>query len=472
MDNYVGPDSLIKTIFNEEFNILKKNYNQFKDVDSQAVHKGYFASKKERGQIVFQDTRGDSKIDKDAYDLIMKDKERLLSFSEPVSFIFSHSALKEGWDNPNIFQICTLRQTNSLMKKRQEIGRGLRLPVDVDGNRVYDPSINVLTVVANESYQEYVGQLQTEFTEAGYKTVPETTDARQNKVAVNTTKHLDTDDFKKLWEKICKRTKYNLDVDSSKLIKTAVERIDERDITNLVVTVDKVNVYFDNAEKMQTSFSGQSAGSQLKQDIRIQNVVERIGQETGVTKKTILDILFKVDNLHLIFENPEEYIRSVIVIINSSLNDLLMNEGLKYLPTGESWEIKLLFKDFEALPNKSIESEKSAFTRVVFDSEGEREFAEHLEHSGNVKVYTKLPRGFIIDTPLGQYIPDWAIVWKTLEGDKLYLIRETKFGYSNLIDELPLVEQQKILCARKHFDSIGFNNYEVSEKPDLSDLVK
>jgi len=182
--------------------------------------------------------------------------------------------------------------------------------------------------------------------------------------------------------------------------------------------------------------------------------------------------LSQVKNIHLIFENPEEYIRSVIVIIQNSLNDLLINEGLKYIPTGEIWEIKLLFKDFDVLPNKSIESDKSAYTRVVYDSNGEKEFAEHLENSGNVKVYAKLPRGFAIDTPLGQYVPDWAIVWKTLEGEKLYLVRETKFGYGELLKELPLVEQQKIICAKKHFSSIGFDGYDTAEQTDLSDLIK
>jgi type III restriction enzyme len=402
----------------------------------------------------------------------MKDKERLLSFSEPVSFIFSHSALKEGWDNPNIFQICTLRETISLMKKRQEIGRGLRLPVDIDGNRIYDPGINVLTVIANESYQEYVGQLQTEFNEAGYSGVPEPTDAREKKIEVKTTKFIDTEDFKKLWEKISKRTKYNLEVRTSELVKNAVEKINGLDMSNLVVTVDKVNIYFDKTGKIQTVFAGQSAGSNLKRDIHIQNIVDRIARETGVTKNTILDIFSKIDNLPLIFENPEEFLRSVIIFIQHSLNDLLINEGLKYTPTGEMWEIKLLFNDFEVLPSKSIKSDKSAFTRVVFDSNGEKEFAEHLENSNNVKVYSKLPRGFMVDTPLGQYIPDWAIVWKTQEGEKLYLVRETKFGYGDFLKELPLAEQQKILCAKKHFASIGFDDYDVAEQVDLSDLIK
>jgi len=469
--NYVYEDGLIRTIFNEEFKKLQENYSRFRNVDVNNVHKGYFASKKEKGQIVFRDTRGDSKIDKEAYDLIMKDKERLLSFSEPVSFIFSHSALKEGWDNPNIFQICTLRETRSLMQKRQEIGRGLRLPVNIEGDRIYDPRINVLTVVANESYQEYVSQLQTEFNEAGYIEQIETTNAREKPMLIRTNRNLDTEDFKKLWKKINKRTKYNLAVKSRVLIKEAVKKINELEISNLVVTVDKVNVYFDDNGKIQTSYSNQSAGERLKKNIVIQNVVDRIAREIGLTKKTITNILFKVKNLELLFENPEEYIRSTIVYIQHSLNDLLINDGLKYLPTGEIWEIKLLFGEFEASRSKTIASERSVFDRVAYDSNGEKEFAEHLENSINVKVYTKLPRGFMIDTPLGKYIPDWAIVWKTSEGDKLYLVRETKFEYKNLDNQLPLIEQLKIKCGEKHFESIGFDNFKLAEEKDLRDLI-
>lgn len=150
---------------------------------------------------------------------------------------------------------------------------------------------------------------------------------------------------------------------------------------------------------------------------------------------------------------------------------MLINDGLKYIPTDDVWEIKLLFQDFDALPSKSIESTRSAFDRVVFDSEGEKLFAQSLENSPQVKVYTKLPRNFKIETPLGNYVPDWAIVWMTEEGEKLYLVRETKFGYDNLKNELPLVEQQKILCGRKHFAAIGFDGFEVAEKSDLSDLI-
>jgi restriction endonuclease len=110
-------------------------------------------------------TRGNTADDDDTYSLIMRDKERLLDPDVPLRFIFSHSALREGWDNPNVFQICTLNETQSVERKRQEIGRGLRLPVNAAGERVHDETVNRLTVIANESYEDFARTLQTEFEE-------------------------------------------------------------------------------------------------------------------------------------------------------------------------------------------------------------------------------------------------------------------------------------------------------------------
>ena len=128
----------------------------------EALHNGYFAQDRKG---VLKDTRGDTLADDEVYSLIMKDKERLLSEEELLRFIFSHSALREGWDNPNVFQICTLNETRSAVKKRQEIGRGLRLPVNRNGQRVFDDSVNKLLVMANESYEDFARALQTEYEE-------------------------------------------------------------------------------------------------------------------------------------------------------------------------------------------------------------------------------------------------------------------------------------------------------------------
>jgi len=126
------------------------------------LHNGYFAQDRKG---VLKDTRGDTWADDEVYNLIMKEKERLLPIEEPLRFIFSHSAPREGWDNPNVFQICTLNETRSAVKKRQEIGRGLRLPVDQSGLRVFDESVNKLYVMANESYEDFAKALQTEYEE-------------------------------------------------------------------------------------------------------------------------------------------------------------------------------------------------------------------------------------------------------------------------------------------------------------------
>ena len=152
--------------FEAEFSALAKE-ERYKDIDwlkqpLEKLHDGYFAQDKKG---VFKDTRGDTEADDKVYDLIMTKKEQLLSLDEPLRFIFSHSALREGWDNPNVFQICTLNETRSAMKKRQEIGRGLRLPVDQSGLRVFDESINKLYVMANESYEDFARALQTEYEE-------------------------------------------------------------------------------------------------------------------------------------------------------------------------------------------------------------------------------------------------------------------------------------------------------------------
>lgn len=138
-------------------------FGQLPKRDVAQVHNGYFSEVKKHGKVVeLKDTSGNTASDTEVYELIMRDKERLLDDVEPLRFIFSHSALKEGWDNPNVFQICTLREFGSEKERRQTLGRGLRLAVDANGDRVYDPQVNRLTVVASESFEQYAKNLQTE----------------------------------------------------------------------------------------------------------------------------------------------------------------------------------------------------------------------------------------------------------------------------------------------------------------------
>lgn len=243
--NYINDDGLIKMLFDEAFENVKKRYPYFQKWDAQEVRKGYFARSKpkkgeEEGEVIDTDgsTKAEREAEKDAFRLIMREKERLLSFDEPVSFVFAHSALKEGWDNPNVFQICTLNQTVSEMKKRQEIGRGLRLPVDQDGERIFDETVNILTVVANESYDTYAANLQNEYREAGYDKVPPKATRVGTGEAKRNERVFDDEVFRVFWKELTKKSKYKINIESASLIDECVDRfqrIDKRKLEPKVV---------------------------------------------------------------------------------------------------------------------------------------------------------------------------------------------------------------------------------------------
>lgn len=238
--NYVDDVGIIKLLFDEAFEARKHRYPWFAGKSAEQVRQAYFARKKPaKGQTEGDafDTTGSSdeqrQAERDAFRLIMRDKERLLSFDEPVCFIFAHSALKEGWDNPNVFQICTLNQTVSEMKKRQEIGRGLRLPVDQNGDRIFDESVNILTVVANESYDTYASTLQTEYHEAGYdKAPPPPSNVGKAKVRRND-RVFQNEHFRKFWTELCRKSRYVIKIDTEALIDSAVVDFNSLDISEL-----------------------------------------------------------------------------------------------------------------------------------------------------------------------------------------------------------------------------------------------
>lgn len=470
--NYRGENSVIKRIFEEEFEAEKSRSRLFEDKEVGAIQAGYFSQDREKEGHKTQEVNTSGKREKLTYDLIMKNKEQLLSFSEPVSFIFSHSALKEGWDNPNIFQICTLIETKDEFTKRQKIGRGLRLPVDVNGDRINDAKVNVLTVIANESYEDFAKGLQEEYSQAGYIGVSKPANVR-DRVVVKFKKIFATDneDFKTLWNKIKQKTVFNIAINAEQLVEKVAAKIDEEiSFGKIAVMVNKAQIVIEADGKVKTIYQNKTAGESIEADIRIGNFIERIAGETGLTKSSIVKIFSKVSNLVLLFKNPEEYIRSVILIIEGCKNDMLVNEGLKYLPIKDAWSVEL-FEDFEGYKSSLIDftkSNKTIYDYVIFDSDGEREFAQNLERLDAVKIFAKLPHWFVIDTPLGGYNPDWAIVMDDGDGKKLYLVRETKFIED--LNNLRPTEEKKIICGKKHFKAIGLDNFKVAQKKDLKDL--
>jgi type III restriction enzyme len=245
--NYINNDGIIKKMFDEAYDKLKLDYPYFKGWNAEDVREGYFAKKKVKNQLdEYIDTHIedekktvlDKKLEKQAYELIMKGKEQLLSFDEKVCFIFAHSALKEGWDNPNVFQICTLNQTHSEMKKRQEIGRGLRLAVDQTGERITGDDVNILTVIANESYENYVGQLQEEYYETGDAVPPKPSKAGKTE-AVRNNKIYNSEEFQNFWIKLCQRTEYQINFDTDEFIENCANKFERTEVPEPQIVITK-----------------------------------------------------------------------------------------------------------------------------------------------------------------------------------------------------------------------------------------
>lgn len=450
--NYKDEDGFIRKTFIEEFNSIKNNFPEYKDLDVDKVHNGYFSNYKSESGM---------ESDKEAFDLIMKDKEKLLSFEEPTQFIFSHSALREGWDNPNVFNICTLNESVSEMKKRQEIGRGVRLPVNQDGDRITDLDFNILTVVANESYSDFVAKLQQEYIDEYGDIIapPKPANARNRKVLKLKKGFKLNPEFKELWNRISKKTKYAVDIDTSRLIEQCVEEINNLSINTIKIRVEKVFLSINEKEGIKTQFVGDEA-EEINVNFEIPNLIDSISSETHLTRETIYQIITKLNNLNLIFKNPQEYTQSIFLIIKEKLKEFLIN-GIKYLEIKDFWQMEL-FEDMEAYEDYVISdyNDKTIYDGTIWDSDGEKEFAKQLEDNDKVKMFIKLPNWFVVETPVGEYNPDWAIVFeeRDLQGkvkEKLYLVRETKFVEN--IENLRPSEKHKIKCAIEHFKTIDVN---------------
>ena len=480
VDNYAQKTGIIRQLFKKCFNELKQEYANWKDIDVERVQAAYFAQRRTKdGDIIYEDSStGEAKKDAEAYDLIMKDKERLMSFDEPTCFIFSHSALREGWDSPNVFQICTLNQTTSEMKKRQEIGRGVRLAIDQSGNRVYDASLNVLTVVANESYASYVEGYQSEMREAygEHALAPKPVDKRKRGVAKLQKAYMMTPEFKELWERIKHKTRYAVDIDTDRLIDEVVTALDAAEIRPPRITVTKAVFQVDNDEVFSAlQMSGAKTAKDLSGRYPLPNLVdtmmhllENTTPPVRITKKTLLGIFRRTQiNRQAALNNPHEFASVAVRIIKEKLTDQLI-DGIKYEKIGECYEMCQFEASVESWENHLIPVKRSLYDHVIYDSEVERKFVEGLENLNFVKLYVKLPAFFKVPTPIGTYNPDWAIVvdYPDDEGQRLYLVRETK-GTTNL-DDLRPDERRKIECGKQHFtEALGVDYEVVDSAQDL-----
>ena len=556
-------------IFEEEYQLY---LNEVLDLDqtpyikylngipADKTHSGYFSIDKKSKRLADPTVaaRGENaglSDDVDAYDLILKDKERLLSFAEPVRFIFSHSALREGWDNPNVFVICALKHSDNTISRRQEVGRGLRLSVNQSGDRMDHPStvhdVNVLTVVASESYKDFVAALQKDIseslsarprvadeayftgkvlkTESGnvevtpqlakqiYKyllkndytddadrittayheakkdgalaalppelaphaeqvfklidsvfsesQLPEIGDDRRpKKNPLNT--NFDKQEFKALWNRINRKAAYSVDFDSDELVQKAVKELDASlRVTPLQWTIQHgeqaAAVTYDgikagNAFELkvtETDTNRVSIHSAVKYDL-----IGKLAEGTQLTRRTVTQILkgLNVAVFAQFTTNPESFISEAIRLINEQKATVII-EHLAYDPVEDKFDLDIFTagqtkQDF----SNAVKTPKHHIYDFVLPDSGskpERDFAEALESSTEVVVYAKLPRGFLIPTPVGDYNPDWAISFKEGAVKHIYFVAETKGSMSSM--DLREIEKTKIKCARKFFDEMN-----------------
>jgi len=547
------------------------DYRKYLDkIPVEKTHNGYFSIDKKTKRLVDPTTRrsSDEAEDVDAYDLILKDKERLLSFEEPTRFIFSHSALREGWDNPNVFVICTLKHSESIISRRQEVGRGLRISVDQSGERQDNPltvhQTNILTVVASESYKDFVAGLQKDISESlserprmadiayftgkviltddgpieiseqmakqVYKylakydyiddndriadkyhedkrkaeTAPLPDDLKPYETQIlqliesvysdvnfpvidndRSTKknplneNFNKKEFKELWERINQKAIYTVQFDTEELVEKCVLTLNRQlRISPLRYTIqrgeqkDKITdreikegQSFEIAET-SVEFNKKSVYSNVSYDL-----IGKIAEETHLKRQTVSEILKKIEKA--VFgqfkTNPENFIAEAIRLINEQKATMII-EKLTYNPTNEIHDVDI-FTENQVKQNFKLAGrrlKRHVYDYVITDSKKEREFVEELDVSDEVVVYAKLPKGFFIPTPVGNYNPDWAIAFKEEEVKHIYFVAETKGTMSSM--ELREVEQIKIECAKRFFENV-LNKKNKEKYPVKYDVV-
>lgn len=552
--------------------------------DVSAVHRGYFSIDKKTGRSIDSEFKRGSEFSDDisAYDLILKNKERLLSFEEPTRFIFSHSALREGWDNPNVFQICTLKHSDSQTAKRQEVGRGLRLCVNQMGSRMDSESlgssvhdVNLLTVVASESYRNFVGALQTDIKTVLYdrpttatseyftgkyikvndvptmidKTTADAiefylisngyvdmkrkvTDKYRIDVRMGTIAPLPAElapmndgiqtliqsvyddsvlddmfsdghesaikenplndnyskkEFQALWKQINHKYAYTVSFDSNELIEKAIAHINDKlFVSELQYTTSigrqksEMNEYeIDRGDsfgsvKTRTQTLKHAESSQIKYDL-----IGKVAQGTTLTRKTVASILkgLRADKIYMFKNNPEEFISKVTRLINEQKATMIV-EHISYNQIEGKFDSGIFTADKSKQAfEKAYKAEKAiqdyVFTDGSAEQSVERKFAEDLDAAVEVCVYAKLPKGFHIPTPVGNYSPDWAIAFYEGTVKHIYFVAETKGTMESL--NLRPIEQAKISCAKKLFNELSNSQvryHDVDSYQNLLNIMK
>jgi type III restriction enzyme len=472
--NYMGETPIIKNLFVEKYKAIYPEYNDGKSVTDQHIQdiQGYYFAQKASGE--YADNEGGVKEQGKIYELILKGKEELLTISNPVQFIFSHSALGVGWDNPNVFNIATLNMAYSEIRKRQEIGRGLRICVNQRGQRIYDAltvedaeRINQLTVIPNETYETFVAQYQEEIkaiygsTKAGAGMTHTHKGIEQNKVYFkrNPSDTIDSA-FKRFWKSLAKKTDYSIAFNEGRLIETSAERINAITIPDYVIEASSHLINEITGDGKKDTFSGTESVRQKARFTPL-DLVEELSENTGLSYTTLFHVVKKVNNYNEWIKNPPRYIHEAAAIIrNVELDEML--RGLDYYLIGESYSFS--FNDFikNVASNGYVDTpNKGVFDKMLIDSDVERQFSLGADRDSEIVCFIKLPSWYKIKTPIGEYEPDFGLVMKRKElksgnESEFYFVIETK-GTNNINDKKALTESEvyKINCAMKHFATLG-----------------
>lgn len=566
--------------YKEKIERYKNYFPHYEDVN--LVREGYFALDKKKKEVEVEykkenEVKAKSQEDIDrGIELILEKKDELISFNEPLAFIFSHSALREGWDNPNVFTLCTLKNGSSEIAKKQEIGRGLRLPVDVAGNRSLDKNVNELTVIANDSYENFSRMLQEDFNKNINKNevtsdlllvtleksgIPkikitlelvdefkkeliekrvmdsnnvllkngeedikeihfsnETLQEHSIQIAENFVKYMvekglnrieiangdnepivnkrrsfiSEKDFQNLFEELgtnlSKKAIYKCKIDKEKYIESSIEKINNYisnfDLKQIVELVDskgnyddtgKINLEKDIEDKIELS----EIEATPKSDFEIANYIM---YHTMLPRLAILKIISGLEKEKRKALNIQDVLENVTEILLENLNEMKAEKVFEYeVIDGYVTDTEKIFEVDNKINEEDFENKRRLFQAkkgsrslndyYKLDSDGEKEFAEKLENDENVLLFTKLKKGgFVIDTPYGNYSPDWAIIYKNSSENSennvgIYFIVETKTDKKE--QDLTAVEKSKIKCGKLHFEAISkevkfnwVNNYD------------
>lgn len=471
VDSYVKDDGIIKRLFREEYAAIHREiYGADPSPGQVDAVQGYYFAK--TGSDEYTDSENSMLKNKEIFDRILREKDQLLSFEDPIEFIFSHSALGVGWDNPNIFNIATLNQSYSDIKKRQELGRGLRICRNQLRQRIYEAEgtkegdeINLLTVVPNETYETFAAQYQEQI-----KEVYGTADAggvlrkkhkgRDAKNKINRTKLSESKSFLAFWKKLARKTDYTVVFREAEIVKRAVEALNK-----LVVGDYEAEIVLTRIKSIAlTGISSDEIGREtekLQASFTPLDLIEEISENTALSYHTAAKIVAGLDNFSAIAKNPPKFLAQAGAIIRAIELDEMMR-SLSYHPTGESLPLAALLPVIETYFPIEPTPRRGVYDAVAYESAPERSFTQAAENDNEVVCFLKLPEWYRIPVPIGEfYEPDFGLVLKrknlTSKAEaEYYFVIEVK-STSNLDDTKSLTETErmKIKCALKHFEALG-----------------